>query len=129
MIRRPPRSTLFPYTTLFRSIRVYRRSSAAQCFFRGNGMGNPATGKKSPSFARIDRLKPAPPRKKGSPKAPRISNRSRQFLEDELGGDGDAARIAGEHLRRLVENRGGGNREVVHRGAGESDGSHIADVA
>src|SRR2546430_11538910 len=25
MIRRPPRSTLFPYTTLFRSIRPYRR--------------------------------------------------------------------------------------------------------
>src|SRR2546421_3064022 len=24
MIRRPPRSTLFPYTTLFRSARVYR---------------------------------------------------------------------------------------------------------
>src|SRR2546427_8580497 len=24
MIRRPPRSTLFPYTTLFRSIRVFR---------------------------------------------------------------------------------------------------------
>src|SRR5256885_9600877 len=24
MIRRPPRSTLFPYTTLFRSIRTYR---------------------------------------------------------------------------------------------------------
>src|SRR2546422_5858087 len=23
MIRRPPRSTLFPYTTLFRSVRVY----------------------------------------------------------------------------------------------------------
>src|SRR5438034_6635865 len=27
MIRRPPRSTLFPYTTLFRSIRAYLRSS------------------------------------------------------------------------------------------------------
>src|SRR2546426_5161641 len=26
MIRRPPRSTLFPYTTLFRSIQCYRRS-------------------------------------------------------------------------------------------------------
>src|SRR2546428_4208602 len=26
MIRRPPRSTLFPYTTLFRSIRVARRN-------------------------------------------------------------------------------------------------------
>src|SRR5258708_10678166 len=25
MIRRPPRSTLFPYTTLFRSVRVRRR--------------------------------------------------------------------------------------------------------
>src|SRR5438874_8311421 len=25
MIRRPPRSTLFPYTTLFRSLRVYCR--------------------------------------------------------------------------------------------------------
>ena len=25
MIRRPPRSTLFPYTTLFRSLRTYRK--------------------------------------------------------------------------------------------------------
>src|SRR5260370_8960679 len=28
MIRRPPRSTLFPYTTLFRSARVRRRGGA-----------------------------------------------------------------------------------------------------
>src|SRR3712207_7505077 len=28
MIRRPPRSTLFPYTTLFRSARPWRRESA-----------------------------------------------------------------------------------------------------
>src|SRR2546429_5838792 len=28
MIRRPPRSTLFPYTTLFRSVRVRRRQAA-----------------------------------------------------------------------------------------------------
>src|SRR5438552_10216208 len=27
MIRRPPRSTLFPYTTLFRSARTYRTTS------------------------------------------------------------------------------------------------------
>src|SRR5256714_12372440 len=27
MIRRPPRSTLFPYTTLFRSLRALRRSA------------------------------------------------------------------------------------------------------
>src|SRR6478736_7335944 len=37
MIRRPPRSTLFPYTTLFRSARVpvrwevHTRSSGSQC--------------------------------------------------------------------------------------------------
>src|SRR2546422_3637366 len=30
MIRRPPRSTLFPYTTLFRSIERYRRYWEAQ---------------------------------------------------------------------------------------------------
>src|SRR5438093_8703986 len=32
MIRRPPRSTLFPYTTLFRSNRV--RLSAINCFLK-----------------------------------------------------------------------------------------------
>src|SRR3712207_7063588 len=31
MIRRPPRSTLFPYTTLFRSAATARRPSAAAC--------------------------------------------------------------------------------------------------
>src|SRR5258708_18037995 len=30
MIRRPPRSTLFPYTTLFRSIRAEHRSATAE---------------------------------------------------------------------------------------------------
>src|SRR3712207_7850590 len=30
MIRRPPRSTLFPYTTLFRSPRALRRSSRVE---------------------------------------------------------------------------------------------------
>src|SRR3712207_7756091 len=33
MIRRPPRSTLFPYTTLFRSS-INPRRSAAFCIFR-----------------------------------------------------------------------------------------------
>src|SRR5438132_6681667 len=31
MIRRPPRSTLFPYTTLFRSLIGTRRSSLPRC--------------------------------------------------------------------------------------------------
>src|SRR5256885_7305294 len=34
MIRRPPRSTLFPYTTLFRSIRRHRREVALMYFDR-----------------------------------------------------------------------------------------------
>src|SRR5688572_32500113 len=35
MIRRPPRSTLFPYTTLFRSSRVVRR----RCHIDSTGRG------------------------------------------------------------------------------------------
>src|SRR2546425_9498004 len=46
MIRRPPRSTLFPYTTLFRSPRVpVRRRAAAQLpdrDLRRPGPGHPA---------------------------------------------------------------------------------------
>src|SRR5256885_3252003 len=46
MIRRPPRSTLFPYTTLFRSRRIEPRRPAARrrggdpgCFARGEKSG------------------------------------------------------------------------------------------
>src|SRR5688572_31852727 len=35
MIRRPPRSTLFPYTTLFRSGRAVRRREAGRTWARG----------------------------------------------------------------------------------------------
>src|SRR5256885_7171391 len=39
MIRRPPRSTLFPYTTLFRSalLLAHQRAQAGQCFQRELG--------------------------------------------------------------------------------------------
>src|SRR3990170_3428785 len=41
MIRRPPRSTLFPYTTLFRSVRQLRyRSSVGRDARRGRGPGS-----------------------------------------------------------------------------------------
>src|SRR5437868_13188009 len=36
LIRRPPRSTLFPYTTLFRSVITDRRRRTAQIAFGGN---------------------------------------------------------------------------------------------
>src|SRR3712207_7666098 len=41
MIRRPPRSTLFPYTTLFRSLKV----AAQNCYFENSGA---YTGETSP---------------------------------------------------------------------------------
>src|SRR5256885_5325137 len=42
MIRRPPRSTLFPYTTLFRSARNFM--ACLQIFLRGGGRINPPSG-------------------------------------------------------------------------------------
>src|SRR5689334_24527358 len=39
MIRRPPRSTLFPYTTLFRSVRAERLFALPNnCYTRGSAM-------------------------------------------------------------------------------------------
>src|SRR5256885_10874293 len=40
MIRRPPRSTLFPYTTLFRSLRPWVGDSVLEI---GSGIGNLST--------------------------------------------------------------------------------------
>src|SRR2546425_8037440 len=42
MIRRPPRSTLFPYTTLFRSTAATRRADSAAP--SGNGRARGTTG-------------------------------------------------------------------------------------
>src|SRR3712207_7628818 len=39
MIRRPPRSTLFPYTTLFRSVRVRLRRESLPPHHRRNWIG------------------------------------------------------------------------------------------
>src|SRR2546430_3067246 len=39
MIRRPPRSTLFPYTTLFRSVSVWAGGGGAAGAGRGPGRG------------------------------------------------------------------------------------------
>src|SRR2546430_11259149 len=40
MIRRPPRSTLFPYTTLFRSLQFGQGSSLSQVIALGCSQGN-----------------------------------------------------------------------------------------
>src|SRR3989442_11897164 len=61
MIRRPPRSTLFPYTTLFRSDRrpedVARPTRPARATFRSRGNYSP--GNPPPSFDHLDRT-PSP---------------------------------------------------------------------
>src|SRR2546430_17501139 len=44
MIRRPPRSTLFPYTTLFRSRRIFRVHPKRGAR-RGRSLGVPGTGR------------------------------------------------------------------------------------
>src|SRR3712207_8435899 len=41
MIRRPPRSTLFPYTTLFRSFPALPAAPRAKGHERGDGLGVP----------------------------------------------------------------------------------------
>src|SRR2546427_2424071 len=51
MIRRPPRSTLFPYTTLFRS--VCRRSTSACCRAPAARNGSPASSA-NPSQSRSE---------------------------------------------------------------------------
>src|SRR2546430_7373776 len=56
MIRRPPRSTLFPYTTLFRS---KRRRAEAESDFRRVAAGEPAAAGAPAEDRR--RMRPAPP--------------------------------------------------------------------
>src|SRR5258708_26670547 len=53
MIRRPPRSTLFPYTTLFRSVRSRRRSERSR---RSGSGSHRQTNLFYPRITRITRI-------------------------------------------------------------------------
>src|SRR3989441_12695530 len=58
MIRRPPRSTLFPYTTLFRSLEHYRageRTEERADHAPDNGHGHPHRGADDPADQRAPR--------------------------------------------------------------------------
>src|SRR5690348_17809616 len=60
MLRRPPRSTLFPYTTLFRSVPGEVRRLARALLLRfGAGRGDPRTARAGQRSARRDRRQPA----------------------------------------------------------------------
>src|SRR3712207_7234974 len=55
MIRRPPRSTLFPYTTLFRSERKPLSSGSSVSVLRVAGSRGEVTGFSSPRFSQVSR--------------------------------------------------------------------------
>src|SRR5256885_5414943 len=54
MIRRPPRSTLFPYTTLFRSL--HSRVAAAHCSCNSTSAASLCSGNPSAELVLPDRL-------------------------------------------------------------------------
>src|SRR5438477_6054761 len=54
MIRRPPRSTLFPYTTLFRSIVFVSNKSGERGLYRVNADGSGLTALTTPQTGRPD---------------------------------------------------------------------------
>src|SRR3712207_7834088 len=83
MIRRPPRSTLFPYTTLFRSARAPDRTRGAEQAARGNGSRVSET---SP-------LSPVP----GEAGAKEVSGSSDRGAEEKLRPDRKSTRLNSSH--------------------------------
>src|SRR5260221_7532900 len=62
MIRRPPRSTLFPYATLFRSVCQHRRKGPQHVRVREEARGGAATAKSRLRSRGNDRPMPVPGR-------------------------------------------------------------------
>src|SRR5256884_8800644 len=86
MIRRPPRSTLFPYTTLFRSVLTGRHQSLPQAILAVV----PAFGVFRCVFRRRGTTDRAPPAGRG-PQTVGLSQRER---------NGEVARLAARQLQR-----------------------------
>src|SRR3989442_11303886 len=82
MIRRPPRSTLFPYTTLFRSVSLFQVITAE--LTRGARVGHQVAGAESRSEEHTSELQSRPhlvcrlllEKKKKKDHAPNISSRN-----------------------------------------------------
>src|SRR5260370_9546614 len=54
MIRRPPRSTLFPYTTLFRSVCALDRRTARRCTIRESPVVARHTSRSAPGLRAVE---------------------------------------------------------------------------
>src|SRR6266478_8286094 len=94
MIRRPPRSTLFPYTTLFRSPRLRARTELPQLpsprHIRSNSRRLPAGSLRVPAGSRVG----------GHPPTKRPAERQPQGLRD------SAPRLSHSSLAARTRNSG-----------------------
>src|SRR3712207_7580470 len=77
MIRRPPRSTLFPYTTLFRSAGARRRSGARRAA-PSRGAEQPPAGGARPDGARLSQQADRLPTRRSEEHTSELQ--SRQYL-------------------------------------------------
>src|SRR2546422_2269450 len=59
MIRRPPRSTLFPYTTLFRSVSIHKESFPMAAFMQMKGIEGESTDKGHDKWILIESMSSA----------------------------------------------------------------------
>src|SRR5690348_18109068 len=75
MIRRPPRSTLFPYTTLFRSLSAFRSSYSRPCINSRSRLPSPSVSSKR-RYASLVVEKPSTAR------TPRGANRSEEHTSE-----------------------------------------------
>src|SRR3712207_8548381 len=85
MIRRPPRSTLFPYTTLFRSAgepghRVHRRREGEGAPLRGGAGDGGALHGPPRTRVRLGHRQGEPPRRGGRSEEHTSELQSRQYL-------------------------------------------------
>src|SRR2546422_6906411 len=95
MIRRPPRSTLFPYTTLFRSQAERRRSDPASAESWWLSQGLPATD----PAARVPES-PAPPQRASRPSARVLERSSEAPSWGSLGPSSRPVKNAASHFNR-----------------------------
>src|SRR3989449_11464137 len=123
MIRRPPRSTLFPYTTLFRSLAVHRRDAHVGLGLRTRDPPASilACGREARPGARgvadLDRLAAEVPRDLEPAAGPELPELRAVLREEgrELGGHARAEARAHERAREVVA---GPDLDAAGRGRG-----------
>src|SRR2546422_2203961 len=117
MIRRPPRSTLFPYTTLFRSLRGELREQAAQVPVDLAGLGR----------RRVDARPDGPDRLVGEDDLPELRRRQTREPGAQLTLDRREGEPLAPLLRRLAD--ADDRREPVGHGRADLEIDHRVGLA